>query len=447
LRLLAPVFGSSLPVWGSAIAVVLGGLAWGYTLGGQRAQEEIAEELVFKTAILGAAIFVWMPVFFNWARIFREAFSGGGAGGLVLGSLALSILALLPASVVFGMISPMAVQVEARRRGETAGQVAGRIFTLTTMGSLFGILLPSFFTIAFLGTKETIWIFAGAVIALALPALISSGRFKLWGWLIAIILGLIAANWESARANVVWSQETPYQHVDVRNMPDGLWLTFDAGLGLEAMLPKEALTKAYWDYLALLPAWLDADKAEVLVLGAATSTTERQMTKLWGEEKSFNFTSVELDGALFSIADRFFDPPERKKVVADGRVFIAQDKKQYDIVVVDAYARELTIPFYMATREFFAEIKPRLKSRGILALNINSCQDDSLMMRSLGKTLRTVYKKVGQIAVPDSCNRLLIATDWEVGLAPVPTEGGWILTDNRAPTEWLGLAALIAKDF
>ncbi len=462
LRLLAPLFGSSLPVWGSAIAIVLGGLAVGYTLGGKRAQRPVEESVVRQRAAAAAILFLWMPAAFYAATLLRNNFLTTGSALSALGAFLESFLSLLPPSILFGMISPLAIQVEATRRGQNAGEVAGRVFTLTTVGSLFGILIPSFLTIPLLGTRETIWLFAGIIFLLsAWPLLTSPGKHAR---LLALAAGgaLMSLLPSQLDSSVVFATETPYQHVTVRRDGDDFRLSFDANLGTQSMVTAKVYTEGYWDYLAALPALLPAEHLQVLVLGAAAATTERQIEKFWQGKRPFTFTSVELDGELAAIAETFFDPPARNLVTSDARAFVSSDKKTYDLIVLDVYTREITVPFHLATAEFFRLLEPRLNSSGILAINLNAASPESLWIRSIARTVKTVFPHVRLVAIPDSCNYLVLAsrqpaTDTIATAqipdavrplisvlvnAPMPDADGLLLTDNRAPTDLLGLQAL-----
>ena len=47
------------------------------------------------------------------------------------------------------------------------------------------------------------------------------------------------------------------------------------------------------------------------------------------------------------------DNPRLRVITADGRPFLERTRRRYDLIVVDAY-RQPYVPFYLATREFFA---------------------------------------------------------------------------------------------
>lgn len=465
MRFLAPLFGSSLPVWGLAIAAVLAGLAWGYTVGGHLVQRSSSPVMVFRQAAWGATIFLWMPAVFylamwlqNFSRQLDSSFYLAPAALLAYGILFVS-------SYVFGTVSPLAVQAESDRRHQSAGQVAGRISALTTLGSLAGILIPSFITIPLLGSHITVWLFAGLTLSLSVPPLIQEPKHLLRMLSLAAIAVLVTLTLRSSGTNTIFAKETRLQYVTVQQHGQTRQLIFDANLGIQSVYSPDLYTNGYWDYLASLPVLLPAadEDIAVLVLGAAASTTERQMHRFWQNAKSIKFTSVELDGDLFAIADAYFDPPKRQTITADARQFIASTPDQYDIIAVDAYARELTIPFHLASTQFFSQLSDHLTPHGLLAVNINTVSADSLWLRSLGRTLREQFPYLRLVHIPRSCNYLLLASHH-----PLPSENlvappaltpllpalqsstlfrtdGLLLTDDRSPTDLLGFAALISS--
>lgn len=451
LRFLAPLFGTSLPIWGSAIATVIAGLALGYFWGGKWAQQKISPLQVFQLAAVAAAIFLLMPAAFTLGSVVSA-----------VEALPLAFGILFIPSVIFGAINPLAVQVEADRLKKNAGEVAGKISALTTVGSLIGILLPSFLTIPLLGSRETVWIFSGAILLITLPILL---RFRRTQFLLFVAAATLTSAITSPKnPNVILTQETPYQHVLVKQEGNSRALIFDANLGIQSRYTPDTYTQGYWDYVAALPALLpEKNPVHVLVLGAAGSSTEHQLIKFWGDSKDFDITSVDIDKELFPIADKYFEAPERTKIAADARIFAKQDTKQYDLILVDTYARELTIPFHLATQEFFETLKPRLAEGGLIALNSNANSLETPWIQSLTRTLHSVFPIVQAASIPHSCNHLLLASEISheivttknipAVVAPLlppllatktPPSNGLLLTDNRAPTDWLGFMALIA---
>ena len=464
MRFLAPLFGSSLPVWGLAIAAVLAGLAWGYTIGGQLVQRGSDPILVFRQAAWGATVFLWMPAVFALAMWLQDFSHQLNSFFYLAPAAILAYGILFISSYVFGTVSPLAIQAEADRRRQSAGQVAGRISALTTVGSLAGIIIPSFLTIPLLGSNITVWLFAGLALSLSVRPLVQEPKHLLRLLSLAAIAVLITLALRSPSDNIIFAKETKHQYVTVQQHGQTRQLVFDANLGIQSKYTPDLYTNGYWDYLASLPALLPETDTDisVLVLGAAASTTERQMHRFWQDTRTLKFTSVELDGDLFAIADAYFYPPKRQTVTADARQFVASTSTKYDIIALDAYARELTIPFHLTTTQFFTQLSEHLAPNGLLAINVNTASTDSLWLRSLGRTLYAQFPHLRLIHVPQSCNYLLLASRKSLPAenlsAPsaviplLPTlrttiplrTDGLLLTDDRSPTDLLGFAALIS---
>lgn len=463
LRFLAPLFGSSLPVWGGAIATVLGGLAIGYSLGGKRTRYPISPGLVFQYAVVASLIFLCFPFAFQLASFLQTASLLDAPLLPNIAALVIAFCMLLAPSMVFGLISPLASQLETTFLNQTTGQASGKVFTLTTAGSLLGILIPSFITIPLLGSKETVWLFAISLIAISMVSLWWTKRsYVIVIFLTSSAMGLSLLHL-SDQSNIIFAQETPLQYVTVRQVGDRRLLSFDGNLGIQSIYSPHPHVEAYWDYLAALPIFLPSqENLSVAVLGAAASSAERQLERFWSDQKNFFFTSVELDNYLFPIADTYFDPPPRQKITSDARVFVGSSQSTYDLVILDTYTRETTVPFHLATVEFFHQIKQRLTSQGVLVINVNAISRDSLWIRSLSKTVSQAFPHVRLASLPNSCNHLLIASahPWQqhlpnqkvpplvAPLVPIlahaqpPLSDGVLLTDNRAPTDLLGLLAL-----
>jgi len=466
LRLIAPLFGTSLPVWGAVIAAVLAGLALGYYLGGRIAQRPTTLATVQLHAALAAAVFLWLPFGIQVSRMLRDAFFASGSIAIGGGALLTAWLTLLPPSILFGMISPLAVEAQSHEGGESAGHSAGSVFMLTTLGSLFGILVPSLWLVPFVGARETIWIFSGAVLLLCSPLLVRlKGRIPL---VLFMVLGL-AMQFVLLRPDdpsIVLAADTAYQYVTVRETAKGdLALIFDAGFGIQSLKPSGLYTQGYWDYLAALPVYLpqSASALDVLVLGSAASATERQMERFW-PDKQFNFTSVDVDPEVLAIADEYFDPPERRRIAADARSYVTSSDELFDLIVVDAYSREFTVPFHLTTEEFFLALRERLAPGGLVAINVIAPSPDAFFIRSVSRTMRQAWPELVVMDMPQSCNHLIVASaapltgdlqDENVPeavrpLLPVlraaqqPQVDGMLFTDNRAPTDILAFSSLCA---
>ena len=109
---------------------------------------------------------------------------------------------------------------------------------------------------------------------------------------------------------------------------------------------------------------------------------------------------VELDPSVVEVAERYFgfEPQgERTRtIVQDGRVYMRDCTKQYDVILLDAFTGGRP-PFHLLTREFLELVKARLSERGVVHLNIISAlSDDDVkgrLYRSMHNTFREVFGK------------------------------------------------------
>ena len=161
-RVLAPFFGNSLYVWGSLIGIVLAGLSTGYWLGGIMADRYPRPSLLVGLLGGGALLVLAIPFVDGWVLDRVVEWDPGPRLNPVIATI---LLFGLP-SVVLGSVSPVAVRLKARSI-EKLGRTAGRLFAISTAGSIAGTFLTSFWLIPELGTNQVL---AAAAIALVLAA-------------------------------------------------------------------------------------------------------------------------------------------------------------------------------------------------------------------------------------------------------------------------------------
>src|SRR3954453_19362515 len=137
-RLLAPWFGASTVVWANTIATVLVALSAGYFVGGRLADRDPTIRGLSRVVLGAAGLLALVPfVAAPFLRISVQALDRVEAGAFV-GSL-LAVLALVATPVLLlGAVAPYAVRLSVRTV-EEAGRVAGRLYAISTLGSLVGV--------------------------------------------------------------------------------------------------------------------------------------------------------------------------------------------------------------------------------------------------------------------------------------------------------------------
>ena len=167
-RLLAPWFGASTIVWANTIATVLVALSVGYWYGGRLADRDPTVHGMARIVLLAAGLLALVPfVAGPFLRVSVDALDRVEAGAFV-GSL-IGVLVLIAAPVfVLGVVAPYAVRLSVTAVDE-AGRVAGRLYAISTLGSLAGVFLSALLFIPLLGTRRTFLVFALALAVVAAP--------------------------------------------------------------------------------------------------------------------------------------------------------------------------------------------------------------------------------------------------------------------------------------
>ena len=154
-RLLDPWFGNSIVVWAGLIGLVLACLSIGYWLGGRIADRRPEAALLYAIALAAALLVALIPVV-SRPILQRAALSSlnleNFSVGLLIGSaVAILLLFSLP-TLLLGIVSPFAIRL-AVSDVNSSGQVAGRLYALSTLGSLLGTFVPVLILIPAIGTR------------------------------------------------------------------------------------------------------------------------------------------------------------------------------------------------------------------------------------------------------------------------------------------------------
>jgi spermidine synthase len=458
-RLLAPYFGASTIVWANTIGVVLVALSVGYWLGGRFADRHPHLRglclLVLAAAVLIAAVPFAARPFLGFSV---EAFEDISAFTFVGSLFGVLVLVAVPV-ILLGACSPWAIRL-AVPDVEHSGTVAGRLYAVSTAGSLLGTMLAALVLIPFVGTQRTFLAFA---IALALVAAAGLGwRYVAAPLALAAVAAVPVGTIKAAgEGKVLYETETEHQYVRVVEQEDGdRVLELNEGQAVHSKyVPGSFLTDGVWDgYLAVPFAVLDTPPRRIAILGNAAGTVARAYGHYF---PSTRIDGVEIDGELTELGRRFFDldNPRLTTFDEDARPFLKRSEGGYDVIMVDAY-RQPYIPFYLATREFFELARDRLAPGGVVVVNAGHPEGNDDLERVLGRTLAEVFPTLLRDPITEE-NTLLVASEapgsgarlrdavhrlhpelgaiasQQVELIGPRLPGGEVYTDDRAPVEWL----------
>lgn len=455
-RLLAPYFGASTIIWANTVATVLVALSIGYWLGGRIADRAPNLRGLCLVVLVAAALLALIPLVSKPLLEAAVSALDSVSAGAFLGSL-LGVLGLLSVPIVLlGTVAPYAVRLTVRTV-EESGRVAGRLYSISTVGSLVGTFLSALLLVPLVGTKRTFLIFALALAVVGVTGLGKRYVFVPLGVvaLIALPIGTIKA---ADGSRVIYEGETAYQYVRVIEDDDGeRTLELNEGQAIHSKYrPGKYLTGDYWDEMLVLPFAGEAGvPADIAILGNAAGTTARAYGHYFPATR---VDGVEIDGKLTEIGQRYFDlgAANLRTYEDDARPFLREHRRRYDAIVVDAY-RQPYIPFYLTTREFFQLCQERLSPGGVLMVNVGHPAGTDRLERVLTRTLADVFPTVLRDPVKTT-NTILVASTAPLksgrlkaevvpelsGLASAvsgrlqpPLGGGEVYTDDHAPVEWL----------
>jgi spermidine synthase len=467
-RLLAPFFGQSLFIWGTLIGLILIYLTVGYYVGGRLADRHPEPRLLFQLTAGAALWTALIPVVSRPILSVAQTGFTQLAVGLVLGSL-LSVIVLFAVPVVLlGMVSPFVIRLRIRRLA-TAGNAAGAVYALSTLGSILGTFLPVFWLIPTFGTRPTIFILAFLLGSLSALGLVSRGARRLYLLIPIVIAGLAFFAGAGVRGafygQELYETESAYSYIQVVRSGSETQLLIDDGHAVHSIYdPTTLYTQGYWDDALLAPFFGSGNApSRVALIGLAGGTVARQFTAIDGP---IPIDGVEIDPKIVDVGRRYFGMTESNLhvIVADGRYWMATGAGHYDVIFVDAY-RQPYIPFYLTTREFFESARAHLRPGGVLAINVGRTASDHRLVDALGGTLTAVFPRVFTIDTTGRfSNTVIYATssptsveefigraqgDSNPKLAPIVTQAlatghlravhpnGIVFTDDLAPVERL----------
>ena len=430
-RILAPYFGNSVFVWGSLISLFLIALSVGYYVGGRVADRRPSRALLNSILVAVAASMFAVAMF---AAPVCEAILTANFGEKWGPFVASAILFLLP-SIGMGMVSPFAIRL-ATHTVASVGKTAGTLYALSTLGSIAGTMLTTFFLIPSLGAGMILKGLAGTLLVVAVATFPFASRSSAArGALIALgflSFGLFGIHDSRASlppdSKLVRQINTPYHQISIADHESGSrLLLFDSYIESQISLtPPYRSLSAYTEYfhLAML---VQPEIRRVLFIGAGGGVGPRAFHM---HDPAMEIDVVDIDAEVLRVAETDFyleKSPNIRTIAADGRTFVRNAAAgHYDAIILDAFTIGGRIPFHLVTQEFFTLCRERLAPGGVLVMNINSAVrgPKAAIFRSMYKTIDEVFQQTHAFVVGsrvvragESTNIMLVAAKSDAELS------------------------------
>lgn len=369
-RLLAPVFGNSLFVWGALIGVILAAMSSGYAFGGWISDRRPGGQ-VLAGLLLVSGSWTFLIAWIGQAVLFKVAGAVDDprwgpclAAAILLGPPAFGLSGVLPAMLRLA-VSDL----------EHLGRHTGRMIALSTLGSLAGTWGTAFFFLSWIGSHALVAWLGAIQAALGFWWLVKGAEVK--PLLVIVCAVLVGAAGTGAWFPVqmlkapVHQEDSPYQQVRIRD--DDLFRYLVLDRTFHAVMWKAEPDTLFLPYsqlmvssLALVP-----NPKRALILGHGGGSFAKWLARHWPE---LEVDVVEFDPVVVRMAEEYFSyhaPSQHHVHVRDARAFLSHTDATYDLIWGDAFARHL-VPFHLTTEEFFSELRRHLAPAGVIVVNLAS---------------------------------------------------------------------------
>ena len=382
IRNLTPLVGSSVVITSLVISIFLGALALGYRKGG-RVNKDHAKQL--SSNLIKASVF--LGIFTSYLFI--------DATFLVFSHLLISpiitvliFLLFVMAPMVFwlGQTIPLLVNfIEA----DTSSRQTGDALLFSTVGNVVGGIVSTLVIMYFFGIAWAIYI--NVVILAFLSFYVSNRKVE---DVSKVLLVLISSYFINIAFEQSWfSQTTAYANYHV--VDSETKLEFVSNNSGSSMISKEKQEgHPYIENIKKFISAFDKNNPEnsILVIGSGGFSLTAN------DDIKAKVHYVDIDSQIKEIAETHFlkSPVRGEFTGVDARAFLrdVNNKDQYDIVIVDAYTNRSSIPWSLATKEFYSQVTGILKDDGLMLSNVISdpFMADSFSRR-IDNTIHSVFSE------------------------------------------------------
>ena len=390
-RILAPSIGVSLFTWTSIIGIVLAGISVGNYLGGLVA-DRFPSPTTLGIILLGAGVtsISILPLF----ALVSDAFFGLPIIPRIV--LLTAVLFLLP-SLILGMVTPVVIKLRLQDLART-GNVVGKIYAISTAGSIFGVFITGFVLIQWIGTRP---ILMGVAAFLVFMALAFGG---LWNAripglaFVGVFVGVGAFSYFNGSLESTCLRESNYFCIKVaeREIEGRTIRTLTLDQLLHSYVSIEDPTFLVYSYekvFADVATYIARDNPDLraLFIGGGGYTMPRFLEVTYPES---NLEVIEIDPAVTQVATEYLGLIPNTKIVTynqDARMSVPQlENGQYDLIIGDAF-NDVSVPYHLTTLEFNEQLHDLLTDEGVYMVNVVDKRHSGQFLRAYVNTLSRTF--------------------------------------------------------
>jgi spermidine synthase len=306
--------------------------------------------------------------------------------------LATFLLLMLP-SVLLGFVSPYAIKLGTHTL-QKVGNTSGNLYSIATIGSIFGTFVTVFILIPNLTVNQIIFGLGIALIGSSLVGLKTSPQVIAVAILIILVVpwSSLSVSTISHNGTLIFEKETLFSHLDVIEYGDNRSLYLD-GLRHSSMDLDDPLDLVI-DYTEFfhLGMLFNPTATDILFVGGGGFTGPKNFLQIYPDTK---IDVIEIDSDVIDVAKTYFNlesSPRLQIFNDDARKHLSMFDKKYDLIVLDAYATNY-VPYHLMTHEFFQILEERLEPDGVIISNLLGSIEgnNSPLVRSVYKTMKETF--------------------------------------------------------
>lgn len=399
IRLTLPFIGSGTDTVSIIIAAVLMPLAFGYQSGGRFKPYMkkgkyfgIRDKLIFNMQLASVILLVGLS-YYLLSFFFYGLMEAGLTHRLLLVTL-YSVIFLVVPVYLLGQTIPLCSNYFSKVR---LSKITGKILFFSTLGSFLGAVFSTLVLMSTIGLHYTVAL-NFAILFVLVTILSRKKQFEkvLFSFAVMVLAFYLNSGAMMRSLNIV--ENNQYNTIAVYEDEEGRHLIMNNNYS-----SKFTDDRRKHDYVEFLERITIEDIPEgappkdILVIGAGAFT--------FGVDDTYNqYDYLDLDSSLLRIAEDMIlkeKLTENKEFLPiEARAYLASSDKKYDLILLDAYFGDNSIPEYLVTKEFFLQVKGALSTGGVVVANmIVSPNFQNRFAQKIDNTFRSVFPHVNRVAI------------------------------------------------